>query len=127
MKKIGKKKLKPLSKLKKELWIVFAKWVKFEYGNTCFTCGSICSGANLHAGHFIKKSIGGLDLYFNENNVRPQCARCNIWLDGNQYEFGQRLGAEIVKELYEIKKKPKPQWGREYYTERIEYYKNIVV
>lgn len=115
------KKAKSISKLKKDLWTVFSKWIKERDNWTCFTCHRKGKGSGMHAGHFISKSIGGVALYFNEKNVHAQCFNCNINLGGNTYVFGQELGEETVKELYEIKKKI-VKWKPEDYLEKIKYY-----
>lgn len=120
--KSKKKKLKSLAKLKKELWIVFSQYIRNRDGGKCFTCERTnLSGSNYHAGHFIKKSIGGLELYFHESNVNGQCAYCNLFLDGNQYEYGLRLGKK-AKELLLLKGKTL-SWDRKKFEEMIAYYK----
>lgn len=102
----NKKKDAPtVSKMKKKLWKVFSVFIKQRDKGICYTCGAFCEGKNAHCGHFIPKSVGGLALYFHEDNNHLQCARCNIWLSGNQYIYGQKLGKKKVKELYKIKEK----------------------
>lgn len=114
---------KSKSQLKKLLWKVFADYVKKRDNYICFTCGRKAEGHGLHAGHFIPKSIGGLALYFHEENVRAQCYNCNINLGGNQYEYGIRLGEEKVAEL----KKLQQQITKDYdYEKQIEYYKEKI-
>jgi len=81
---------------------VFAEWIKKRDKNTCYTCGAKAEGYGCHAGHFIPKAAGGLALYFHPDNVHVQCARCNLFLAGNQYVYGQKLGAEKVAELYKL-------------------------
>lgn len=119
------KKLKPLSRLKKDLWKLFSTYIKKRDKGVCFTCGAKgLSGSSYHGGHFIKASVGGLILYFNEDNVHGQCARCNLWLDGDQYHYGIRLGPKKVKELEAIKLKTKGVvWDRKDYETKIAYYK----
>ena len=125
MPKIQKMKTKPnIAKLKKKLWLEFAKYVKARDGDNCFTCGVYCDGANAHAGHFIPKSVGGISLYFHEENVRKQCMRCNIHLGGNQWEYGQRLGEETVARLYKIKNQT-AKWTVEDYMQKIQYYQGL--
>lgn len=108
--------------LKKKLWTVFSKWIKQRDKNICFTCGRKCEGQGSHAGHFEPKSVGGLALYFNEDNVRCQCFNCNINLSGNQYIFGEKLGKKMVKKLYSLKDKT-IKWSESDYLEKIEEYK----
>lgn len=110
-----------LSSLKKKLWKVFSEYIRNRDKWTCYTCGRKATGSGLHAGHFIPKSVGGLTLYFHEDNVHAQCYNCNINLSGNQYEYGQRLGEEKVKELYALKHKA-IQWTVNDYLSKIEEY-----
>jgi len=95
------KKQKTLSKLKKDLWKVFALYIKLKYSidneyTKCFTCDAPLKigTSNCQAGHYYTKK-GYPALYFNENNVRPQCYHCNINLSGNTVIFGERLENEI--------------------------------
>lgn len=111
------------AQLKKKLWKVFAQYVKRRDRGTCFTCGRTADGYSLHAGHFIPKAAGGIALYFHEDNVHAQCAGCNLFLAGNQYVYGKKLGQEKVKELYALKQKI-TKWSQKDFEERIEYYTN---
>ena len=122
MKKTPRKKTN--AQLKKELWKVFSAYIRKRDKGVCFTCGRICDGKGYHAGHFINRSVGGLILYFNEENVRGQCYHCNINLGGNQYIYGQKLGEEKCKELYALKQKT-TKWTEKDYLEKIEYYKKL--
>ena|SRR3990167_2997257 len=96
-------KKKTNAQLKKKLWQVFAQFIKLRDRNTCYTCGRRAEGYGIHAGHFIPKSAGGIALYFHEDNVHAQCAGCNLFLAGNQYEYGKRLGEDKVRELFTLK------------------------
>ena len=75
----------------------------------------------MHCGHFIPKSVGGLTLYFHEDNSHAQCYNCNINLGGNQYIYGQKLGEEKVKELYQLKQKS-VKWSEQDYQDLIDKY-----
>lgn len=113
-------KKKSTALLKRILWKVFSKYVRQRDKGICFTCGAFAQGANYHAGHFIPKGAGGLALYFHEDNVHGQCAKCNLFLQGNQYEYGKKLGEQKVHELYKLKQ----QITKDYpFEEKIEYYK----
>lgn len=116
-------KKKSISSLKKKFWIVFSKYIKARDKNICFTCGRYGEGSGMHSGHFIPKAAGGLALYFNEDNVHAQCYNCNINLFGRQYEYGQLLGEEKVKELYKIKNE-NWKWDINDYENKIEEYQN---
>lgn len=123
--KSGKSKKKPsISSLKKKLWVEFSLYIRNRDNWTCFTCGRKAEGSGLHAGHFISKSIGGISLYFHEENVHAQCYNCNINLSGNIWEYGQRLGKETVDKLYKIKNET-AKWSVSDYQEKILYYKGF--
>ncbi len=109
------------SKLKKKLWIVFSKYIRQRDKGICFICLRICEGSGYHAGHFIPKSVGGLALYFHEDNVHGCCYHCNINLGGNLYEYGLRLGKDKCEELYKLKGII-TKWSEVDYLEKIEHY-----
>lgn len=123
--KIKKVTKTPIGLLKRKLWTLFSLYIRQRDKNTCFTCGRIGEGSGIHAGHFISKAIGGIDLYFDEENVHAQCYNCNINLGGNQYEYSLRLG-EKSKELYQRKNKDFKKWTEEDYKKKIDYYKSLV-
>ena len=119
-------KQKSITQLKKELWKFFSLFIRKRDGGVCFICGRRSEGSGYHGGHFIPKSIGGLELYFNEKNVHGCCYHCNINLGGNLYEYGMKLGEKTVKELYDLKKKSKGTvWGRAEYEKKIAHYKEL--
>lgn len=125
-KPLKKSKLKKQSKakipvLKRKLWKAFSGYIRKRDKGICFTCGRKCDGKGYHAGHFIPKSVGGLMLYFDENNVHGQCYNCNINLGGNQYEYGKRLGEKLVAELY-ARKQAIVKWSAEDFIEKIKFY-----
>ncbi len=51
----------------------------------------------MQAGHFIPKAQG-LAMYFNLENIRVQCGRCNGPLGSNGVEYYPRMVAEIGQE-----------------------------
>lgn len=110
---------------KKEFWKTFAQYIKKRDNYICFSCGRKGEGSGMHAGHFIPKSVGGLTLYFNEDNVHAQCYNCNINLGGNQYEYGKRLGDEKVEELKRLKMNIRKISNQEY-SDLIEEYKQKI-
>lgn len=122
--KLSKTSKTSISKLKKKLWTLFSLYIRQRDNYTCFTCGRKGEGSGMHAGHFISKAIGGINLYFDEENVNAQCYNCNINLSGNQYEYSLRLG-DKAKELYQRKNQSFNKWTEEDYLKKIEYYKNL--
>lgn len=123
--KLNKKGKTKVSILKRKLWEVFSKYIRQRDKGICFTCGRKCEGSGYHAGHFIPKSVGGIALYFNEENVHGQCYNCNINLGGNQFIFGTKLGLDIVNKLYAIKQQTN-KWTEEDYLQRTAYYKEKI-
>lgn len=113
-------------KWKKELWKVFAKYIKTRDNYTCFTCGNKGEGSGMHAGHFIEKSVGGLSLYFDERNVHAQCYRCNINLGGHHSEYYPRMikkyGQDVVDELLDLKRNGYRKISNQEYADLIEKY-----
>lgn len=120
-------KQKSRPKLKKELWKYFSLFIRKRDKGICYICGRRCVGSGYHASHFISKAVGGVVLYFSEDNVHGCCYNCNINLGGNLYEYGMKLGDEKVKELYRIKLETKNEsWNRAQYAEKIAYYKGLL-
>ena len=120
---LKKKSKAKISTLKNKLWKVFSLYIRERDKYTCFTCGRKGEGSGMQAGHFIPKSVGGIALYFNEDNVHAQCYNCNINLGGNQYIYGKMLG-DKAEELYRIKNTVIEKWDEEKYNQMIEYYKS---
>lgn len=99
--KLPKKKLKSITKLKKEAWDYFAEYIKFRdiqgedsigWYCYCVTCGKKLyyiyhsldqkgnnrTNIDCQAGHYIQRKY--LNLKFDEQNVHAQCGMtCNKW------------------------------------------------
>lgn len=102
-----KKKPIKLGALKKRFWAIFSEYIRrrdadSEGMNTCVTCGARLHWKLLQGGHYVRKSAG-LSLYFDEQNVWPQCFADNIWRDGATDEYAlflvKKFGAGILEEL----------------------------
>jgi len=125
---------KPVSKLKKILDDVFAKWVKRNWSPDgiyvpCFTCGkSMTLGeGTTQAGHYISRTYS--PVRYDENNVRPQCMYpCNAKHMGNgkpvEFERSLRLevGDDVVDEMKE-RALDSWKWSRPWLVDKIEYYR----
>lgn len=123
--KLKKKSKVKTSVLKRKLWDIFSKYIRTRDKGVCFVCGVNTQGKAYHASHFIAKAIGGLTLYFHEENVHGCCYFCNIFLGGNLWEYGLKLGPEKVKELYDLKQKS-VKWSENDYLEKINHYTNLL-
>lgn len=111
MKEEPKKKKRPLniSSLKKKVWIVFSRYIRERDNWTCFTCGKMERGSQMHAGHFISRSHAS--TLFHEMNVHAQCASCNMFRNGQPHLYAEKLirihGEEKFMELVALGRKTK--------------------
>jgi hypothetical protein len=116
-------KRKSISKLKKEAWEQFSKYIRLrdclvtmgskEQGR-CFTCGKVYPFKSLQAGHFIDGR--NASVLFDEDLVHAQCVGCNIYKSGNKDEYTPKMielyGLEKVQEFWQ-KKNQVHQWRQE--------------
>lgn len=126
-----KKPKTPLEKAKEALMDIAKKYIKLRDGPTCWTCGKKgLSGKDFQGGHFIRDSVGGVLLRYDEHNIHPQCMHCNIFKGGNEGEYTMKMikeyGIEFVEELYRIKNQEKTKWNLQNYLDKIEYYKQKI-
>jgi hypothetical protein len=124
---IKKKKVKSLSKLKKEALDLYAKVVKLKaYAEgrlKCYTCDKelTLNTTDCQLGHYLSRGAYP-GLTFHPDNSRPQCVRCNVWLHGNTVEFRHRLIQEIgvaKVEALEAQRHTPVKLGRKDYEEMI--------
>jgi len=93
-----------------------------ENGNgQCYTCDVPLDFKRTQAGHFINRSLKS--TRWMESNVKVQCARCNNWMEGRQFEFSLKLGMPLAKKLLARSKQP---WVKteEEYAEIVKYWKD---
>jgi len=91
------RKAKTHGQLKKELDAVFSKYIRWYYadhiGNVeCYTCGVVKHVKEMQCGHF--QSRRHTSTRWHEQNCKPQCVACNMFRQGEQYKFGQKLISE---------------------------------
>lgn len=89
-----------LPKLEKEYDRLFSLWVRQKeadsFGlNSCCTCKKILQWRALHCKHFISRAYKA--TRFDEQNTAPQCAGCNTYRQGKQYEFSLYLDEKYGK------------------------------
>ena len=98
-----------------------------KYGKTCYTCKKPVEGQNAHLGHFIPRSVGGVALRYNLDNLRPQCYYCNINLGGNGSAFYKELlkdeGQDFIDQLFALKQTTMK--GSIHYLTLLEKYSNM--
>jgi len=131
-----KPKRRSLSKVKKELWVIFSQYIRmrdcFETtGSTewglCITCGKRYHFKMLQAGHFVAGRHSA--NLFSEKGTHAQCYNCNINLKGNTLEYrrqiikkyGDGVDGELEKEAREVRKYTIPEL-----EETIQEYKKLI-
>jgi hypothetical protein len=126
------KKSLTITQLKQKVWKVFSLYIRLKDAdnlgyNYCYTCGIRLHYKRLQAGH----GLGGRtnSILFDEELVKPQCQRCNIFLGGNYDVFHAKLIKEHGIEWFEGKLKLKnktKQFTINELKQLYEHYKNKV-
>ena len=91
------------SKLVKKLDAVYSKYIRWKYADhngyvECYTCSTFKHVKEMQCGHFLSRRH--YSTRWHENNTRPQCVKCNMFEQGNQYTFGIKLEAEIGEDMF---------------------------
>ena len=105
-----------LSTAKKRAWKAFSEYIRRSYADengyvSCVTCGVTRQwNDNIDAGHFLPKSRGSA-IYFQVENVHPQCKRCNL-MEGGNFEYYypymvEMYGESMIEELRQLSKTTK--------------------
>lgn len=73
------------------VWGWFSKFIRLRDADErglvkCATCGRFHFWKEVDAGHFITRNKKSTK--YDEKNVFPQCAHCNRFAGGKQYEMG---------------------------------------
>lgn len=93
--------LKP--KLTHLVWVVYSDYLLLKKSThwkcVCVTCGAIKDwyDPTCHPWHY-RKAWSSLKHKYNDDNVRPQCFHCNVWLDGNYRNYTLRYINKFGKE-----------------------------
>jgi hypothetical protein len=117
--------------LKKKLDNVFSLYVRHRDAGRCYTCGVQRMPSEMQAGHYISRTH--LVLRWDEMNVKCQCPKCNLFMQGNSVSFREHLVSEYgdaaVKHLEERRHesvKLNPEWYHrmiDHYAERLKVYR----
>lgn len=95
------KKVKTLSKHKKELDAIFSRYIRWRDKGQCYTCPKKDDPKNMQCGHFVPRQY--LSVRFSEQNCHCQCYACNMLYNGQPSRYAQRLKEEygdgIIDEL----------------------------
>lgn len=108
------KRAKTISKLKKETWNAFSKYIRLrdcllttgtKEHALCFTCGNKFHFKELQAGHLVDGRYNS--ILFDEDGVHAQCLQCNYFKSGNKEKYIPKMielyGMERVKEIQDRK------------------------
>ena len=124
-----KMQIRPISRLKKDLWAECRRIIRAKYGNICYTCNKgDLAGGNWQTGHFITSSTCSTPMRYSLDNLRPQCYHCNINLSGNWVVYENKLKLEKGEDFVEkLKLQNRDEKGGDYksfwYIQKIEEYK----
>jgi len=96
-----KKKLSK-GKLVKKLDAVFSEYVRKSNADsngicTCVTCDRQFYWKQIQAGHFMSRKH--YSTRWDLENVKPQCPKCNVFNQGEQYKYSLYLGKETAEKL----------------------------
>ena len=121
------------STLVKKLDKIFSIWVRSKDADhagmvDCFTCGVTKNWKyEIDAGHF--QSRGKYETRWNEQNVKPQCKRCNGFRGGEQYRFAKNLDAlygEGTAEWLEFESNQSARFTNDELLVKIKHYTELV-
>lgn len=137
--KVKKRKAEDLSKLKKRLWALTSIAVRLRDADEngmckCSTCEykGFYFKDKMQAGHFVKKSQGGITEYMLEN-LSVQCSGCN--LRDEQFLMGLYInnkyppvdGIPYAEYLYKINKTIQVKKDRLFFIEEINKVQDLVM
>lgn len=65
-----------------------------KHGNaTCYTCGKVAPWKTLQCGHFVSRNNSA--TRYDLDNLRVQCAGCNVWGRGRYDVYADKLMDEL--------------------------------
>tara|TARA_Y100000361_G_scaffold149290_1_gene163334 strand:+ start:2129 stop:2515 length:387 start_codon:yes stop_codon:yes gene_type:complete len=117
------------SKLKKKLDAIFSKYIRWYYADAngyveCYTCGVTKPVKEMQCGHF--QSRRHYATRWHTDNCKPQCVKCNMFMQGNIWVYGNKLKAEIgnvkFNKLIQLSNST-VKYTQQDYEEMIAYYK----
>jgi hypothetical protein len=127
------KKEKTLKQLKKDLDVIFSKFIRLRDSlkydpegvlGRCVTCGRIKEWKYMDCGHYIKRQH--LSTRYDEKNCNLQCKHCNAFEQGANEIYKLAIDEKYgdgTSEMLEIKKHNKSKLDRFSYIVLIKEYK----
>ena len=131
----GKRKLTDMTKneIEKKLDSAFSKFIRYKYSGNgyvrCYTCGAIHAVTDIDNGHYLSRALRW--TRWDERNCRPQCAKCNRYMNGQHHVFRKNLVEEYGDEIISQMEYEATDWGqklmpREWMLEKLAYYRKEV-
>lgn len=142
-KAVKKKKSLTVAQLKKKTDVVFSKYVRLRDAQyrggiwwcQCCTCDRWIPLKEIQNGHFQSRRY--LNTRFHEQNCHPQCVKCNMFNQGEQYKYSlfvdRKYGPGTAKKLEQLARINKSFKSWEYeemianYTAKIKQFEEKVV
>lgn len=89
---IAKRKKGESTKLQEDIWIECKRIVRQRFESRCYTCGNIINSPyDYQTGHGKPKGDLAPKWKYDLRNLRPQCMRCNMHLNGRTDIFLARV------------------------------------
>jgi len=120
-KKLKKKKTKTPAQLADECAVLLQKIVRMKAAIAaggghikCVTCGKLDDWKSMQGGHYISRGKSPTKLV--EEQIHPQCPRCNCWGGGEGQLYTLYMidmyGREFVDELHDLSRQKGWKWNR---------------
>jgi hypothetical protein len=94
LKSEAKEKLETYSQKVNKVKVIFQKWIRERDKDLpCISCGTT-KASMWHASHF-KKAETFSGVIFHELNTWKSCSKCNVFLNGNELNYRERLVKKI--------------------------------
>lgn len=123
-----KKKIKSITKWKKELDAIFSTYIRIRDDGQCYTCPKKDEIRWMQNGHFVPRQY--LKTRWDERNCHCQCYACNMLYNGQPSRYVIHLrndyGSGIIDELESQRMVP-VKLDAIWYSEMIEKYKNKII
>lgn len=118
----------PISLLQRKIWDECKRIIRTRYPNICYTCGATnLKMGDWQTGHMWAKASLGAFMKYDLRILRPQCAKCNRWMDGMGADFYKRMlrenGAEYMEQLERDRQVSVKAY--DHYVKILEEYKNL--
>lgn len=89
----------------KKLDEIFSQYIRLNHSDSngvcrCVTCGKPVFWKDIQNGHYMSRVYRS--TRFDENNCRPQCMPCNVFLHGNISKYRKALVEELGGEMVDM-------------------------